>query len=105
MDDIWRVLKDPRVSTTLALSAAVIAGFLLLVLGWHGVSATLFVALQLPWAVSGSFAGIAVIGSGLALLITHLGRAEAAAERAQLAELQREVLRLLSAASGHSQTP
>jgi hypothetical protein len=99
MDDIWRVLRDPRVSTTLVLASLVVSGFLLLVLGWHGVSATLFVVLQLPWAISGSFAGIAVIGSGLALLITHLNRAEAASERAQLAELQREALRALSAAS------
>jgi hypothetical protein len=99
VDDIWRILRDPRVSTTLALAAVVIAGFLLLVVGWHGVSATLSVALQLPWAVSGSLAGVALIGAGLALLGTHLSRAEAAAERADLAELQREVLRLLSAAS------
>jgi hypothetical protein len=99
MDDIWRALRDPRVSTTLVLGAVVIAGFLLLVLGWHGVSATLFVVLQLPWAISGSFAGVAVIGAGLALLVTHLNRAEAAAERADLAELQREALRALSAVS------
>ncbi len=99
MDDIWRALRDPRVSTTLVLAAMVVAGFLLLVLGWHGVSATLFVVLQLPWAISGSFAGVAVIGAGLGLLITHLNRAEAASERAQLAELQREVLRALSAAA------
>ena len=99
MDDIWRVLRDPRVSTTLILGGMGISGFLLLVLGWHGVSATLFVVLQLPWAISGSFAGVAVIGAGLALLVAHLNRAEAAAERAQLAELQREALRALSAAS------
>jgi NhaP-type Na+/H+ or K+/H+ antiporter len=102
MDDIWRVLRDPRISTTLALAALVVAGFLLLVLGWHGTSATLFVALQLPWVVSGSFAGIAVIGAGLALLMTHLDRAEAASERAELAELQREVLRLLATAAGRA---
>lgn len=99
MDDIWRALRDPRVSTTLVFSSLVIGGFALLALGWRGVAATLYVVLQLPWAVSGSFAGVAVIGTGLALLVTHLNRAEAAAERAQLAELQREVLRALSAAS------
>ena len=99
MDDIWRVLRDPRVSTTLVLASMVIAGVLLLVLGWHGVSAPIFVVLQVPWAIRGSFAGVAVIGAGLALLITHLNRAEAAAERSQLAELQREALRALSAAS------
>lgn len=99
MDDIWRALRDPRVSTTLVFASLVIAGFALLALGWRGVAATLYVVLQVPWAVSGSFAGVAVIGTGLALLITHLNRAEAAAERAQLAEMQREVLRALTAAS------
>jgi hypothetical protein len=102
VDDIWRVLRDPRISTTLVLGGVVVVGFLLLVLGWHGASATLYVALQLPWVISGSFTGIAVIGAGLALLTTHLSRAEAAAERAQLAELQREALRLLTMASTRS---
>jgi hypothetical protein len=99
VDDIWRALRDPRVSTTLVFASVVLAGFLLLALGWRGVAATLFVVLQLPWAVSGSFAGMAVIGAGLALLNAHLSRSEAAAERAALAELQREALRALSAAS------
>lgn len=99
MDDIWRALRDPRVSTTLVFAGLVIVGFALLVLGWRGVAATLFVVLQVPWAVSGSFAGVAVIGTGLALLVTHLNRAEAAAERAALAELQREALLALTAAS------
>lgn len=99
MDDIWRALRDPRVSTTLVFAGLVIVGFALLVLGWRGVAATLFVVLQVPWAVSGSFAGVAVIGTGLALLVTHLNRAEAAAERVALAELQREALLALTAAS------
>ena len=100
MDDIWRVLRDPRVSTTLLFAGLVVAGFAVLLLGWRGVAATLYVVLQLPWVLSGAFAGMAVIGAGLALLVTHLNRAEAAAERAQLAELQREALRLLGAAAG-----
>lgn len=99
MDDIWRVLRDPRVSTTLAFCGLTGAGFALVMLGWRGVAATLFVSLQLPWLVSGAFTGMAVVGAGLALLVTHLNRAEAAAERAQLADLQREALRLLGLAA------
>ena len=98
MDDIWRALRDPRVSTTLILGGLVVGGFFLLMLAWRGVAATLFVVLQLPWVTSGAFAGMAVIGTGLALLVTHLNRAEAAAERAELASLQRDALRLLAAA-------
>ena len=99
MDEIWRVLRDPRVSTTLVLAAVAAAGFGGIALGWRGTAATLFVVLQLPWVVSGGLAGIALLGAALALLMTHLDRAEAAAERSALAELQREALRALTAAS------
>lgn len=100
MDDIWRFLRDPRVSTTLAFAGLVAGGLVLILVGWRGVAATLFVTLQLPWLVSGAFAGLAVTGAALAFMVTHLNRAEAAEERAQLAELQREALRLLRAAAG-----
>ena len=99
MDEIWRVLRDPRVSTTLVLATLGVVGFGLLALGWRGAAATLFVVLQLPWLVSGAFAGLAVLGLALGLLMTHLERTEAAAERAALAELQRDALRILSAAT------
>ena len=99
MDEIWRVLRDPRVSTTLVLASLGVGGLVLVALGWRGVAATLFVVLQLPWMVSGAFAGMALLGLALGLLMTHLERTEAAAERAALAELQRDALRLLSAAS------
>lgn len=96
MNEIWRVLRDPRVSTTLVLVAAVLAGLLLLAQGWRGVAATLFVPFQVPYLVSGAVAGVALSGAALALLRVHLDRAEAAQERRETAALQREVLRLLS---------
>jgi len=99
VDEIWRVLRDPRVSTTLVLAAVAASGFALIALGWRGTAATLYVALQLPWVVSGALAGIALLGLGLGALMTHLERTEAAAERAALADLQREALRLLSRAA------
>ena len=99
MDEIWRVLRDPRISTTLVLGSLGLAGFALIALGWRGLAATLYVVLQLPWLVSGAFAGLALLGLALGVLMTHLERTEAAAERAALAELQRDALRLLSAAT------
>lgn len=96
MNEVWRVLRDPRVSTTLILSAIVVVGFLLLSQGWRGVAATLFVPYQLPYLVSGAVVGVACIGAGLALLRVHLDRTEAAQERQETAALQREVLRLLA---------
>lgn len=95
MTELWRILRDPRVSTTLVLVAAVVAGFLLLSQGWRGVAATLLVAYQVPYLVSGAVAGVAVAGAGLALLRVHLDRTEAAQERRETAALQRQVLRML----------
>lgn len=97
MNEIWRVLRDPRVSTTLVLSAVVVAGLLLLSQGWRGVAATLFVPYQVPYLVSGVVTGVACVGAGLALLRVHLDRTEAAQERQETAALQREVLRMLAA--------
>ena len=99
MEEIWKVLRDPRVSTTLVLAGLAGAGFVMFALAWRGAAATLFVVLQLPWLVSGGFAGMALLGLGLGALTTHLERTEAAAERAALADLQRDALRLLSKAS------
>jgi hypothetical protein len=94
--ELWRVLRDPRVSTTLALAAVAIAGLLLLSQGWRGTAATLLVAYQVPYLVSGAVAGFACTGAGLALLRVHLDRMEAAQERLDSAALQREVLRMLT---------
>lgn len=99
MNELWKVLRDPRVSTTIALGATVVAGLALILQGWRGAAATLFVAFQLPFLVSGAIAGIAVMGAGLALLIVHLDRTEAAQERRDIAAVQRDVLRLLTAAT------
>ena len=97
MSEIWLVLRDPRVSTTLVLLALAAGGVLLLSQGWRGVAATLFVPFQVPYLVSGAVAGVAVTGTALALLRVHLDRAEAALERRETAALQREVLRTLAA--------
>jgi mannose/fructose/N-acetylgalactosamine-specific phosphotransferase system component IIC len=96
VNELWRTLRDPRVSTTLVLAAAVVGGLLLLSQGWRGSAATLFVPFQLPYLVSGAVTGVAVAGAALALLRVHLDRTEAAQERRETAALQREVLRLLT---------
>lgn len=96
MTELWRVLRDPRVSTTLGLAALVVAGLLMVSQGWRGAAATLFVPYQVPYLVSGAVAGVALAGAGLALLRVHLDRTEAAQERRETAALQREVLRMLA---------
>lgn len=98
MNELWKVLRDPRVTTTLVLSVVVVVGFALVVLGYRGAAALLFVPFQVPYLVSGGVIGLALVGSGLALLGVHLDRTEAAEERRAVAALQRDVLRLLAVA-------
>lgn len=98
MSEIWKVLRDPRVSTTLVLAATVVVGFGLIAQGYRGAAALLFVPFQIPFLVSGAMVGVALVGAGLALLDVHLDRTEAAEERRAVAALQRDVLRLLAVA-------
>lgn len=100
MTELWRLLRDPRVSTTLVLAGVVLAGLLLLSQGWRGTAATLFVPYQVPYLVSGAITGVACAGAGLVLLKVHIDRTEAAQERRETAALQREVLRLLATVVG-----
>ena len=92
MTEIWKALRDPRVSTALVLAAVVVVGLALIGQGYRGAADTLVVPFQVPFLVSGAMAGIAVLGGGLALLSAHLERTEAAEERRAVADLQRDVL-------------
>ena len=94
MGELWRMLRDPRLSTLLVLGGAVIAGFLLMAYAATSSATLTDVPLQVPWLVSGGMAGLGLVGTGLGLISIHLDRVEAAEERRQLAELQREALRL-----------
>jgi hypothetical protein len=96
VNEIWSVLKDPRVSTSLVLAVVVVGGFGLVGQGYRGAAATLYVPFQVPYVVSGAVAGLALVGAALALLRVHLERTEAAEERRAVAALQRDVLRLLA---------
>lgn len=98
MNMTWKALRDPRVSTGLVFAGFVVVGLALLGQAWRGLAATLVVPFQVPFLVSGAFAGIALVGTGLALLVVHLERAESALERHRVAQVQRRVLALLSAA-------
>lgn len=97
MDELWRTLRDPKVTITIVLGLIVLAGLELLLVGYRGVAAEVIAPAQTPYMVSGSLLGIALVGTGLRLLAIHVDRVEAATERRQLAAIQREALRLLAA--------
>lgn len=76
----------------------VVAGFLLLLLGWRGAAALLAVPLQLPYAVSGGIAGLALVGFGAALLNLQASRHLAGRERARSAAVLRDAAALMAVA-------
>ncbi|MDT7572851.1 MAG: hypothetical protein QOE05_3025 [Actinomycetota bacterium] len=84
-------LRDPSVRAAALLVGGVVAGFVAVGLSWRGVAPLLFVPLQLPFAVSGGIAGVALVGASIALLDIHAERRRAAARRALLEETVRDV--------------
>ena len=94
MNELWRTLRDPRVSTTLVLLAVLVGGFVAVWLGYREIAREGLVPFQVPYLVSGGVVGLAMIGTALGLLTIHINRVEEAEERRLLTELQREALRL-----------
>ena len=89
MNELWRLLRQPRLATELILAAAVVAGFAILGLAYLRTSETEQVAFQVPYLVSGAATGLAMIGAGLALLRVHRDRIEGAEEIEDIVELRR----------------
>jgi hypothetical protein len=65
-------------SATLIGAALVVAGFVVVALGWRGGAATLFVPTQVAYGVSGGMVGLGLIGAGLAVLAVQVTRLETA---------------------------
>lgn len=102
MDELWRLLRNPKLSTLGVLALLALGGLALLLLGYQGVAAATYPPAQTPFLISGSLFGIALLGSAMRLIVVHLDRVEAAREREQLVAIQRDALRLLSARSSDS---
>ncbi len=98
------MLRDPRVSTALMLSGLSLVGLIAAYLGYRGIAAESAIPLQVPYLISGAVFGIGAVGTGLALLVVHIDRCEAAQERQEMAQLQRSVLRVLRSVSAEQQS-
>lgn len=72
---------------TLVGIAAIVLGFGAIALGWVGAAATLFIPTQLAYAVSGGLTGIALIGTGGAVLNAQITRIVTADRTARVDEL------------------
>src|SRR5688500_12576398 len=95
MDELWRVLRSPKVTTVMVLAALVVVGLAVVLLGYRAIAAEIYAPAQTPYLVSASIVGIAFVGTGLRLLAIHVDRVEEAVERRQLSALQEEALAIL----------
>ena len=75
----------------------ILAGIVLIFLGWNGAASYDRVESQMPYLISGGLAGIALVILGAGLLVVQAQRAGRASVEAELAELREAVERLATA--------
>lgn len=88
---------DPFAIVTAVIAALVVAGLVGVGVAWRGVAATLAVALQLPYAVSGAVGGLALVGFALGVGTVQATRRAAAKERADFDRVVDAAASLLAA--------
>ena len=91
-------LRDPFVVSVVVLGALVVAGLVGVGVAWKGAAASLVVAFQLPYIVSGALGGIALAGLGAGLLLIQVRRREEAQRRTDFDRVVRAAADLLAAA-------
>ncbi len=74
----------------------IVAGFVTIAVTWSAVAESLEVPLQVPYVLSGSFAGLAVIAVGLAVINVQATRRLNAIRRRQLDRLLDEAAEVAS---------
>jgi hypothetical protein len=63
-----------RQGATVLGAVTILSGFAVIALSWAGAAATLFIPTQVAYAVSGGLTGIALIGTGAAVLNAQISR-------------------------------
>jgi len=91
---VLRDVRDPGIQALIVLAVLAIVGFVMMGLAWRGAARTVYVPLQMPWIVSGVFAGIALVGFALGAASIHLGRRDDAVHRAEVEDLVRSAATL-----------
>src|SRR5688572_21573156 len=93
--------RSPHTATLVAL-LLVVAGFVLIVLGWKGGAATLFVPSQLAFSISGGMIGIALVGTGLGVLMVQGTRLATARRSQELQQIVGDTVDLFVAVKTHT---
>ena len=95
-------LRDPFVVSAVVLGALVVAGLLGVAVAWKGAAASLVVAFQLPYVISGALGGLALAGFAAGLLLVQVRRRTEARRRADFDRVVRAAADLLAAARGQA---
>jgi hypothetical protein len=78
----WRSWAyDPGLRAVVVLALIAIAGFVTMVFAYRGVAKTIYVPLQVPWILSGGFAGLCLVSFAFAAWHIHIGRRDDAVYR------------------------
>jgi len=92
--------RDPFVAVMAVVTALVVAGLVGVAVAWRGLAASLVVALQLPYAVSGALGGLALVGFALGVASIQASRRAAARERAEFGRVVAAAADVLAAVRG-----
>ena len=84
MTTLRRAARDPFVVSVTLLVALALAGLVGVGVGWRGAAASLDVAVQMPYIVSGALGGLTVLGFSVGLLLIQFRRRNEARRRAEL---------------------
>lgn len=91
-----RFVRHPAFPGILMMALLAFTGFVVIGIGWWGAAKITYVALQIPRVVSGGLAGLALIGTGAALLTVQMERRNAAREQQMTDEILDEVAALVA---------
>ena len=102
MTSVRRALRDPFIVSVVILVALAAGGLAGVGIGWRGAAASLNVAVQLPYIVSGALGGLTIVGFSSGLLLVQLRRREEARRRAEFQRVVESAVDLLASVRGRA---
>ena len=84
MTALRRAARDPFAVSVALLVALAVGGLVGVGVGWRGAAASLDVAVQMPYIVSGALGGLSLLGFAGGLLLIQFRRRNEARRRAEL---------------------
>ena len=91
-------LRDPFVASVAVLVTLAVVALVGVGVAWKGAAATLVVALQLPYIVSGAIGGLSLLGFALGLVLVQARRRDEALRRSEFDRVVRAAADLLATA-------